>query len=140
MQDDESNDVLPRQESDLEGVRSLKVGTLNYTANSLTEIRKIAETNPELAEKIVDSQYKVARWYHVSELVGISVAAAVAIVIILGFVQIVVWLGWWQSLAFIAVMLGLSHVLRTLLTGEWSDTSWFGRLLGRGGSQASDKN
>ncbi|MYG28459.1 MAG: hypothetical protein F4213_20990 [Boseongicola sp. SB0677_bin_26] len=55
-----------------------------------------------------------------------------------GFVLIVVQLGWWQSIAFIFVMLALSHVLRTLMTGEWSDTSWIGQLLKRGASPNAD--
>ena len=38
-------------------------------------------------------------------------------------------LGWWQSIMFVASLLGISHVLRTVLKGEFSDTSWFGQIM-----------
>ena len=47
-------------------------------------------------------------------------------VCVCGFELIVVRLGWWQSAAFVFVMLALSHVPRTVLTGEWSGTGWIG--------------
>ncbi len=41
--------------------------------------------------------------------------------------RVVKW-GWWQSLLFILIMLGVSHLLRVTLKGEWSDTSWLNIL------------
>ena len=117
---------------------SINIGTINYNPNSLTELRKIAEKNPSLAEKIVDSQYRAGRWFSISEIVGMSVAAMIALAGIAGFVFIVVKLGWWQSIVFILLMLGLSHLVRTILTGEWSDTSWFGKILKRAGAPPAE--
>jgi hypothetical protein len=108
---------------------SLIVENFHYTPNSITELRRLAETNPELAEKIVDAQDRASRRFAVSEWLGLGVAGSIAIVAILGFVLIVVELGWWQSIVFVLVMLAASHLLRTIMTGEWSDTSWFGRFL-----------
>lgn len=137
--DDNQNNVPEVSSDTLDGVNSLKVDNFYYSPNSLTELRKIAEVDPELAGKIVDSQTKAVRWFNVSEWVGIAVAGSIAIAIILGFVLIVVHLGWWQSVAFLVLMLCLSHVIRTLLTGEWSDTSWFGKTLrGLGASPKQD--
>lgn len=60
---------------------------------------------------------------------GLIVTAVLAAVILGGTAYIVVNVGWWQTIAFIFGMLGVSHLLRVILTGEWSDTSWLGRLL-----------
>lgn len=120
------------------GAKSLHVENFHYNPNSLTELRKIAETNPELASKIVDSQTKVARWYNISEWVGFGVAGVIALAVIVGFVAIVVQLGWWQSIAFLLIILAISHVLRTVLTGEWSDTSWLGQILKGMGAPPND--
>lgn len=135
MNNDEKPNSLPAgSDGDLDGIKSLSVDVFNYNPNSLTELRKIAESNPDLASKIVDSQTKGMKWANISEWFGIAVAGALGLTAILGFVAIVVKLGWWQSVAFLALLLCVSHVMRTLLTGEWSDTSWFGQFLKKSGA------
>lgn len=67
---------------------------------------------------------------------GLVVTAVLAVAILAGTVYIVVNVGVFQTIAFIAAMLGTAFLLRVILTGEWSDTSWFGRLFGK---DASDK-
>lgn len=79
----------------------LYVENLHYSPNSITELRRLAETNPELAEKIIDGQNDAVRLSNVSEWVGFGVTGAIALTAIIGFVFVVVNLGWWQSLTFI---------------------------------------
>ncbi len=61
---------------------------------------------------------------------GLVTTTALAAVAIIGFVFIVIYVGWWQSLVFLGVLLGVAHLLRVILTGEWSDTSWLAGVLG----------
>lgn len=111
----------------------LYVENLHYNPNSITELRRLAETNPDLAEKIIDGQNNAVKLSNVSEWVGICVTGIIAMTAIVGFVVVVVKLGWWQSIAFTLILLAVSHLLRTILTGEWSDTSWLGRAFSKAG-------
>lgn len=62
--------------------------------------------------------------------IGVIATTAVALALIVGTCWIVIKLGWWQSFIFIFCMLAAGHFLRVVLTGEWSDTSWIGKLVG----------
>ncbi|WP_141246486.1 hypothetical protein [Actibacterium ureilyticum] len=131
-------DRVPANARDRENVNALYVENFHYSPNSISELRRLAESNPELAEKIVDSQDRVARLYSISEWIGMVVSAVLGLSIIAGFVSMVVNLGWWQSLAFVLLMLATSHLLRTVLTGEWSETSWLGPIFKASGFPKSD--
>jgi hypothetical protein len=120
------------------GGQYLSIENFHYTTNDLTELRKLAEVNAELAHKVVESQTKATTMRETSERIGIVVAGTLAMTAVVGFVVFVVKLGWWQSIVFVLVLLGISHVLRTILTGKWSETSWFGAFLkARGGRSDS---
>lgn len=56
-------------------------------------------------------------------------ASVVAITVVAVAAISLIKLGWWQSLLFVAAILAGSHILRTILTGEWSETSWFGKMI-----------
>ncbi|WP_282029226.1 hypothetical protein [Paracoccus marcusii] len=106
------------------------VENLHYHANDLTELRRIAETNPELASEIVQSNLATNRLVDGSYRLGLILASVLAFILAAGVVTIALVLGVWQTIVFIAAMLGIGHLLRVVLTGEWSDTSWFARFIG----------
>jgi len=72
-----------------------------------------------------------------TERLGMVLAVVLGVALILGTSWTLINLGWWQSIMFVAALLGISHILRTLLTGEFSDTSWFGRIM-KGASKSKD--
>ena len=101
-------------------------------------MKKLADNHPELADKITNDRVKIVRIENNTERFGIFFASVVAIVLFIAAAFTLVELGWWQSFMFVAILLGVSHVLRTILKGEFSDTSWFGRMLG--GKPGKDGN
>ncbi len=101
-------------------------------------MKKLADNHPELADKITNDRLKIVLIEHNTERFGIFFASVVAIVLVIAAAFTLVELGWWQSFMFVAILLGVSHVLRTILKGEFSDTSWFGRMLG--GKPGKDRN
>lgn len=103
---------------------------MHYHPNDLTELRRLSETNPALAREVVEANREATRLMDKSFRLGMVVTAGLAATILAGTVYIVVNVGVWQTIVFIAAMLGVGHLLRVILTGEWSDTSWFGRFLG----------
>jgi len=104
-------------------------GWNNYVANDISELRKLADDHPELAKQIVSDRSAQATLELNTERLGMILAVAFGIVLIAGTSVTLIQLGWWQSIMFVASLLGISHVLRTLLKGEFSDTSWFGKLM-----------
>lgn len=124
----ETNDGQTNSSSD-GGGQHLYVDTLNYNASDLTELRKLAATNPDLAKKVLDLQDRKDRRKDRSYRLGLVFTCVLAIVIICSGTYLLVNVGLWQALAFVCVLLGISHVLRAILKGEFSDTSWFGKFL-----------
>lgn len=108
---------------------SLFVENFHYRANDLTELRKLAEQDPALARQIVETRDAMHRRENNSFLAGMVMATAVAITLIAGSVTTLIYLGWWQALIFGAGLLFAGHFLRVLMTGQWSETSWFGKLF-----------
>ena len=42
----------------------------------------------------------------------------------------IIWMaGFWTTLFAVALILAVALLIRVILTGEWSDTSWFGKLI-----------
>jgi len=47
------------------------------------------------------------------------------------FVATIVWAtGIWTTLMAIGLILAVALLIRVILTGEWSETTWFGKLVG----------
>lgn len=118
-----------------DGGRHLYVDTLNYRANDLTELRKLAETNPDIAKQVLDLQDWKDRRKERSYRLGLVFTSLIAISILACGTYLLVNVGVWTTVAFVSVLLGISHVVRSILKGEFSETSWFGKIIsGKKGS------
>jgi hypothetical protein len=117
----------------------LNVGAVHLQANDIDALRRLANDHPELATSLIDQKDRENRRENTSFIVGMITAAVLAITLIVVAGISLIYLGWWQALIFVASLLALSHVLRTILTGEWSDTSWFGKLTGAAPSGNPDE-
>ena len=124
-QDDESAD------DDSRGGNSnhLHIGHFHYTANDLAELRRTAETNPKLAAQIAENADRRDKRRHASERLGIIASVAILIFSMASIVAIIWTAGFWTTLFAVALILAVALLIRVILTGEWSDTSWFGKLI-----------
>jgi len=104
-------------------------GDLHLQPNDIAELRKLADSHPELAQQIANDRRDQTVLENNTERLGMLFAAVLGIVLIVGTSLTLISLGWWQSIMFVAALLGISHILRTLLKGEFSDTSWFGQVM-----------
>lgn len=104
-------------------------GDVHYSPNDIAELRKLAESHPDLAKQVVKDRRDFVVLDNNTERLGMVLATVLGVVLIVGASVTLVKLGWWQSIMFVAALLGISHVLRTILKGEFSDTSWFGQIM-----------
>lgn len=111
------------------GARYLSIGTLHYHGNDLAELRKIAEVSPELANKIVDQRDKEDSRANTSYRFGIVSSALLVSVALGAFSFLLLEVGVIPTLCAIGGVLAVALLIRVILTGEWSDTSWFGKLM-----------
>ncbi|MBA86112.1 hypothetical protein ACSSNL_13480 [Thalassobius sp. S69A] len=145
MQDDPKNN-LPgepgRDPNSSTNGRALYVKDLHYHATSLTELRRLAETNPDLAEKVVDQEDRRHQREDSSFKLALIVTGFLATLMLTAFVSIAYLFGLFQSIGMIVFLLAVSHLLRVVLTGEWSETSWLGQFLssGKSGKKTDDED
>ena len=97
--------------------------------NGLAELRRIAETNPDLATQIVENADRRDKRRYASEWLGIIASVTILISSML-FVVVIIWMTDFLTIVFVvALILAVALLIRVILTGEWSDTSWFGKLI-----------
>lgn len=121
---------IPKSDNQQNGnTLSVNVDTLNYQANDIAELRKLADNHPELAQQIINDRRHESEMAENSYRLGVVLTSILAIVILGVASWTLINLGWWQSIMFVAAMLGISHILRVILKGEFSETSWFGKIL-----------
>ena len=128
-QDDESAD------DDSRGGNSNHPHIGYFDANDLAKLRRLvelqrtAETNPKLAAQIAESAERQDERRHASERLGIIASVTILIFSMASVVAIIWTTGFWTTLFAVALILAVALLIRVILTGEWSDTSWFGKLI-----------
>jgi len=109
---------------------NIRTEHVHFQPNNVAEIGLLADRHPELAAQIVTNDAAKSERENGSFRLGMIITGTVAISAIGFSAWALISMGVWQALALVATLLGISHVLRTILKGEWSDTSWFGKMLG----------
>lgn len=130
-------EILPPRSEDRElgpprggnGNNILQIGQLHYYGNDLAELRKLAEVSPKLAEKVVDQRDREDRRGHASYRFGLLATVGLLLGVVAAFTLIFIFAGVVATLVLIGVLLAIALLIRVILTGEWSDTSWFGKLV-----------
>lgn len=102
---------------------------LHYYGNDLSELRKLAEQNPKLAEKIIDQREASDVRRHVSYRLGLGTSVLFAALLFGGLGTFIVFVGIWNAIGVAIIILAVALLVRVVLTGEWSDTSWFSRAV-----------
>lgn len=107
----------------------LNVEHLHLHGNDLAELRRIAETNPDLAERIIEHRDAEDRREHVSFRLGLVSTAILALAILITLSVLLIWVGIIGTFVSIIGIIAVALLVRVILTGEWSDTSWFGKAV-----------
>jgi hypothetical protein len=109
--------------------RVLNVGELHYHPNEIDSLRKLAEADPDLARIVVDQKSAFDVREHGSFRFGVVATSLLVLAIIAALSYVVVKLGVVSSLVVIFGILVVALLIRVLLTGRWSETSWIGHLV-----------
>lgn len=118
---------------------TVHIENFNHRTNDLDALRRLAEVSPDLAQAYLDNSDRSDSREYRSTNIAVIVTGLLAAFTLLGAGLILVNLGVIQTTIFIAVMLGISHLLRVILTGKWSSTSWIGQLIsGKNDRNSSD--
>jgi hypothetical protein len=109
--------------------QNLNVENFHYYGNDLRELGKIADSNPDLANKIVDQNDKFNARHHGSYRFGL-VASLLLVVATLGTIAyLMVNVGMMATIGAVGIILGVALMIRVILTGQWSETSWVGKTF-----------
>ena len=123
-QDDESAD------DDSRGGNSNHPHIGHFDADDLAKLRRLVELRRTAeAWRIVESAERQDERRHASERLGIIASVTILISSMLFVVAIIWTTGFWTTLFAVALILAVALLIRVILTGEWSDTSWFGKLI-----------
>lgn len=107
----------------------LTIGQYHYHGNDIAELRKLAEVSPQLAEKVVDQRDKEDARVNISYRFGLAVSLLLVAFTLTAFTVAMIFAGVWATLIAVAAILAVALLVRVILTGKWSDTSWFGKLV-----------
>lgn len=112
-----------------EGDNGFIVGQLHLHANDYHAIERAARIDIDLANKMLDQRDAADRRYHMSHRFGVSATVFLLCMTLGAFAVIFVNLGIIATLLVISLIFALALLIRVILTGKWSDTSWFGKLV-----------
>lgn len=112
--------------------RHLYIGNLNYSENDIKALAELAKVDPNLADKVVDQRNAESEREHFSERFGIAAVVLLIGMLIFGVVFITLEAGIVALGMLIALILATALMIRVIVTGEWSETTWFGSMI-RGG-------
>jgi hypothetical protein len=107
----------------------LNVENLHYYGNDLRELTKLAKVNPKLADKVIKQRDLANHRENVSYRLAVISTSALVLGVLASVAYLTVNAGILATISSIAVLLSVAVLLRVVLTGEWSDTSWFGKFL-----------
>lgn len=109
--------------------RILHIDNLHLHANEIDSLKRLAEVSPDLASLVVEQKDKFDRREHASYRLGILAATSIVISVSLGFLYVIINIGLLQSVIFILFVVVVSALVRVIINGEWSDTSWIGKTV-----------
>lgn len=111
-----------------EGGRTVVIENLHLQVNDLDALRRLSEQDPELARAVVQQKDNEDRREHASFRFGVITAAVLALGLVFAATYALVELGIALSLLLVFLVMALALLMRVLITGEWSETSWVGAL------------
>lgn len=107
----------------------LSINNLHYHPSEMSELRKLAEINSSLAERLIDQRDRESARIASSYNFGLLMGGSLLSIVFVAFTLLVVYGGILKTIAVIAAVLATALLIRVVLTGEWSETSWFARMI-----------
>lgn len=111
------------------GGQFLQIGNLHYHGNDLRELRLLAESSPEIAKEVISQRDKENSRTNISYRFGLTVSVITLGMMLASVTVLLIYKGILPTLALIVCLLAVALFVRVILTGQWSDTSWFGKFL-----------
>lgn len=121
----ESND----ETGDNGGNQILNIGSYHYYGNDLKEIGRIAENNPELAEKLIDSSDKHHQRSNFSYRFGIAATLLLVAMILASFLTLFILKGILATFGIVACFGVVALLIRVILTGQWPEDTFIGKTV-----------
>lgn len=112
-----------------DGGRFLSIGQFHYHGNDLAELRKLAEVDPGLADRIIEQRDAEHARQTASHNFGVICTVVLLGMVLTTFACMIIFAGILATAFAVGGILSVAVLVRVILTGEWSDTTWFGSLL-----------
>ncbi|WP_394401836.1 hypothetical protein [Sulfitobacter sp. 1A12056] len=109
--------------------RILNIDSLHLHSNEIDSLNRLAQTDPELARIVVKQKDRFDKREHGSYRFGVISALMLATVALVSLSFVLIELGVVATLLLIFGIMVIALLLRVLLTGEWSETSWIGHFV-----------
>lgn len=109
--------------------RILNIDSLHLHSNEIDSLNRLAQTDPELARIVVEQKDRFDKREHGSYRFGVISALILATVALVSLSFVLIELGVIATLLLIFGIMAIALLLRVLLTGEWSETSWIGHFV-----------
>ena len=126
---------------------NFNVSELHYTKNDLEALNDLAKTDPKLARAVVRQRDKEDERANVSYRFGIISTVCLVGLVFITMSFMFVYLGIVAATLSLLMILSIALLIRVVLTGEWSDTSWLGfgvqalaRMLGSSPKDGDNKD
>ncbi len=107
----------------------LNVNELHHHPSELKELRKLAEVDPALAYRVLDAEEEKDRRFNTSYRFGLVSTAVLLLVTVCAMLFAIVHEGLFSTFLLIGLILSLALLIRVILTGRWSETTWFGKIV-----------
>ncbi len=112
-----------------DGGRFLSIGQFHYHGNDLAELRKLAEVDAGLADKVIEQRDAEHARQTASHNFGVICTVVLLGMVLVAFTCMIIFAGIIATAIAVGGILSVAVLVRVILTGEWSDTTWFGSLL-----------
>lgn len=110
--------------------RYVSIKEFHLHGNDIAEIANLAQINPELANKILSNNEASNRREHASYRFGLLATIALLAIVLFCVTLLLIEKGIVATFIAIGFVMAIAVLIRVILTGEWSDTTWFGQFVG----------
>lgn len=107
----------------------VQIENLHLHASDIDALRRLSDSDPELARIVVDQKDKFDARHHGSYRFGLAVTVFFVLGVISLLTYALVNLGILLALLLLAALIATALLTRVILTGEWSDTSMIGKII-----------
>ena len=108
----------------------VQIENLHLHASDIDALRRLSDSDPELARIVVDQKDKFDARYHGSYRFGLAASVVLVLSSIGALTLALIYLGVLKGMLLLAGVIAAAVFVRVILTGEWSETSMIGQIIG----------